>query len=248
MSATNLRLALIGALLICYVLASLAEAWAGNGIAGLETEVRGRIRERIRQWTWYLRAMDVVGVLLLLVALARLAGLLSDVLPSLGEWALGLGVGFLCAERVLRAWNVWRAFLGEPAAQMVHRRALAAAAVVTLSQVLLAGLICWWAFFRSYRAGAEPGEEAPAPFLPEQELPGEQRQRQWVHESEALRLLGKDAAYLELLAAHDDAAVKRTANGIFYDRRWLEFRRQAELPSLEDLRESAPKAKAEKDP
>jgi hypothetical protein len=107
MSATNLRLALIGALLICYVLASLAEAWAGNGIAGLETEVRGRIRERIRQWTWYLRAMDVVGVLLLLVALARLAGLLSDVLPSLGEWALGLGVGFLCAERVLRGGS-WR--------------------------------------------------------------------------------------------------------------------------------------------
>jgi len=231
------QLLIIGGLILCYVVSAVASGYAASARDTLPPDARERVYQRLARWHPFLYGLDALGVCGLILGMARVWGFFRGAFPS--EWGfrlIVLAVAAFCLERALHAWAEWSAQREEPDAASSRRRALLSAVAVTLVQGTLAVTLCWWVFAnrQAGQGAAAPGDASEQPKGEDTEPPRETR-IVWVSVSRALEILGKDKAYLELLAPYDEIPTRVVNGQKWYRKDFLEKRKEAGLPSVEEL-------------
>lgn len=243
---------LIGGVLASFVVASLAEGLVARGSSRLAPAVRERVYQRIVSLDLYCRLLDGLAIALLILGLLKVWGVVKWGYPT--EWGLPAavtGIGLMSLERVSRSWIKYRAYAKEEEAWDVRGRAMGAAWMVTLAELaLVAGL--GWFFAPKFKnlwedlaGGRPPGhpssaEEEASPYGAGETV----LKHSYVNEKEALKILGQDKAYLDLLVPHERIHTRSSGGLTFYRLDDLTTCKEAGLPALEELQggaEPAPK-------
>ena len=243
----DIRLVLLGGILGCFVIASFADGMVLRGAARLAPAVRERVYQRSVRTDLLLRLLDTLGIALLILGLLGLFGLIKGG-PQFA-WRSGavcVGFAILCLERILRSWLTHFAMAREEGTQEVRGRALAAAVLVTLVEGVLGGVVCWWILTNFKYVGPTSSGNAPATEENRQDsaTPGAGRTRQhaFVSEAEALQILGREKAYLELLVKHGELKPLLIDGRRSFNRKNVETLKRDGLPAREELE---PKAEPE---
>lgn len=232
---------------VCYVVSTAAEAYARRGARLLPEEARRRARERIQDRVWLLYCLDAVGVAMMIFGLLRLLGFLQGFVGLIwAPRALACAVAVMCLERALRIWVIQRAFAAEPEGRPAARRGAVLAVLVTLVQTAVAVTVCAWVFTQVtvHTTRSSRTEEALPPEDQKDDVPIRLIFEQWVNQAEALKIIGRDKTYLDLLVRYDQVPTRQGADGTFYARAFLETRKESGLMPLEELQEWARKEEA----
>jgi hypothetical protein len=232
------QLLIIGGLILCYVVSAVASGYAASARETLAPDARERVYQRLARWHPFLYGLDALGVCGLILGMARVWGFFRGAFPSVwGFRLIVLAVAAFCLERTLHAWAEWSAQREEPDAASSRRRALLSAVAVTLVQGTLAVILCWWVFANIPQPPRQVRPEGGVSEQPQGEdtEPPRETRIVWVSESRALEILGKDKAYLELLAPYDEIPTRVVNGQKWYRKDFIEKRKEAGLPSLEEL-------------
>jgi hypothetical protein len=246
----NLQLVIIGGVIGAFLVAQIADGMVLKAVAALSPVTRERVYQRTVKWDNYLRILDILGIIVLVVGILKIFGFIKAGAPL--QWGfpcMAVGFALLCLERIARSWSIHSAYSQEQDAAAVRSKALSAALMVTVLEFALGVLVCWFVFTRSpfmsqlakSKQGGETqqGEEddgsgSEAPKKPPVE-------RTLVNEKAALEILGKDKAYLDLLVPYAPIRTQKKGDILFYSRNDLETSKEAGLPTIEEMKEAANK-------
>jgi len=252
MTIGNLQLAFIVGLLGVFIVSSAAHGMVERSAATLDRDTRERIWQRLTLGMWWWRVPDIVGVTLMVAGGLRIVGLL----PAIGgvAWgipAMAIGLALVSVASSIRAWMECLAYSHTAPDKPASRNARSAAIVVTLAELCLAGVVCWYVLTHlpasagRSRSGNTPAsrsnsgaqqEEAPAAGTRKPDGPA--RDPVWADRTEALKLLpGKNVRYLDALVRRGDIRGRTEGNRKLYHRDDIVKTVEAVLPSMEDLLE-----------
>lgn len=237
------QIALIGGVVVCYFVATVADGVADRAAADLTTEARERIFQRQVKVSFWVRALSILGALLILVGMLKVFVVIKVGAPlQWGYPCAALGFVVLCVERIVRVWYTNAAFAREPEAASARLKLLLVTLLVTILELGLASFVMWWILDRSpflkqlqeqkALQGASPASRDPAT------TPKPKSENVWVNETGALKLLGQDKAYLDLLVPYQQIRTKADGGVTLYLQDHLFAAKESGLPSWEELKAS----------
>jgi hypothetical protein len=234
---------LLGAVLGCYLIGLAVEAYIWGQVKKLPAEVQYAAWQRAARWDGLLRALDILGIAGIIIGVMRNRGYFSA-LP-LSSRILLAAIAVFCLERALRGWISWRAVSREEGARALSRSSFTAALLATIVQLILFACVGWWVctHITPVRRAATPSDATANEGANGEGIqgntPAPDDRIVWVTESRALEILGKDKAYLDLLVPYDEIPTLTKAGQKWYRKDFLERRREAGLPGIEELKAAA---------
>jgi hypothetical protein len=248
----KLQLLFFAALLGVFIISSAAHSMVERSAAALDRDTRERIWQRLIQGLWWWRAPDIAGVTLMIAGVLRTFGLLPAIAGvAWGMPSMAIGLALVSIASSIRAWMESAAYSHAAPDNQASRSARNAAFVVTAAELCLASVVCWFVFTHatiftgparssgtgpSRSGSAAQGKETQGKETPGSEPPA--AEPLWVDQTEAVKLLkGKDAAYVDALAARKDIRSKVENGRKLYHRGDIVEMKRAGLPSMEELQE-----------
>ncbi|MBI3830446.1 MAG: hypothetical protein HY291_13080 [Planctomycetes bacterium] len=250
----NLQLILICSVIGCFLVAQTADGMVFKAAAALPPTTRERVFQRTVKWDIYLRILDVLGIILLILGILKARSFIKAGAPL--EWGypcMAVGFALLCLERIARSWSIHSAYSQEQDAAAVRSKAFSAALLVTVLEFALGVLVCWFVFTRSPFMGQlaknKQNGETQEQTAENSDDGGAAAKKPafkvtLVNEKVALEILGKDKAYLDLLVPFAPIRTQTKGDIVFYNRNDLESSKEAGLPTLDELKDAANKKPA----
>lgn len=259
---------ILAAIIASFVLSSIAEGLMGKGVAALPEDVRQRIAAKSdrngKLWRW----LSYLGFAVLFVGIAKFFGIIKGG-PKIpwGLYCVAVGICIICLERVLRSWDRYLLFSKEAKGTGVPGNALTGTLIITAVEIALATVIGYNIFTRAAVTGpAGGGQTVQQPPAGGQEGAPDPAKGATVGvtEKQALEIIGKDKAYLDLLVEYGEVPIKKFETETIYGRDALVHLKKEGLPTVEEMKKeirarggavpekkpdtSAPKKKDEKKP
>lgn len=239
---------IIGGVIGAFVVSTIAQNLVQKNALMLDRDLRERIWKREAESANWWRLLESAGIVAMFAGLARMMGLfrspLNWVIPT-----MAIGFTVVCLATSLRTWLSRKAYAIEAPGTPASRSAFNAAVWVTITEVSLGCIVCWFVFSSLSNTSRTNTSAPTTPTVNSPVMPRESADMLWIDESEALRLLkGKDAAYLKSLVAGDYIRARDEGGKSEYRRDDISATKLAGLPTPEDIQEAIARAKAKSEP
>jgi len=252
------QLLIVGATVGAFAISHLSDALIERKALALDFAVRQRIYQREARALLWWRVIDAVAIVLLILGILKVLGKVVLFSSEYGFPMMACGITLYCAAATLRAWMRQQAYAREAQGSPASSSARIAALLTTFVEVVLAGAACWYVFIYLPAAKTASGATVPAKTVPA-EQPAAARPRkhkagvapaqaeQWLSESNAVKFLGIDADYLEVLVRRGSVRINPKSDTREYLRRDIETEQQAGLPTDQEVADELKQVKADRE-
>lgn len=238
----TLAIIILGGLAAVYAVANVAEWLIRRGAVELDRDTLDNVWRREARGAGVWKSIETVAFICLLAGLAIIFRVIKLKLGAFwGYGTLAVGMAIFCLASVLRAWISHAAYAAEAPNTKASGGARTGALLTTLAECMLGGAVCWYVFTHvtwpsnSNGRNTASSNTATTGTGTGTGTSNSTRPSDYIGESEAVELLGKNAKFLKALAAHKDVR-SREKNGVTeYRRDDIIKTKDAGLPSAEDL-------------
>lgn len=247
-------LIILGCIFAGMFISHMARSMLVKGAALVPPDERERIYQRQARFSHVTSLIEYTGYGVLALGIARIFGFIPG--KSGVPWGLYCMAGafvLLCAGKVLHSWLLAGAYRKESSESRAVGAAVRSALLITVFEVALAGGICWFIATRAVAVGgrssaASTGSESGSDGADGADggAGGEQARDLWIGEAEAVKILGKDAEYLRLLAQIKEVRTQAKDGQTWFRHDDVTGVKEAGLRSIEELRSIARKQNAPK--
>jgi len=248
------QILIVGSVVGAFAIAHLSDAIIHRKALLLEMSVRQRIYDRESRAMLWWRAIDAVAIVLLILGVLKVLGMVVLHKSQYGMPLMASGIALYSVAAIIRAWSSQHAYSMEAPGSPASSSARAAALLTTVAQVALAGVVCWYVFAPKMGGGGGGGgatpaaatktpKSAPAAKAPAPEIKGPP----WLDEGEAVKLLGRDSDYLEVLVRRGAVRVQVSGDKREYLRVDIVSEKEAGLPGDEEVADELKQVKADRE-
>lgn len=239
----------IGCVFGAHVFSQIAHGMVLRGSALVPPDERERIFQRQARIAGLLDLLDYAAIGILLVGMARCFGLIRYAPKSpWGLYAIGGGLALMCLAKVARSWSLVGSYRAETAERNAIGAVVRAAVLVTVVEVALAGGVCWWMASNWVLTGggsspASTGKASGSDDSNGSDGSGAESRGPslLITKAEALKILGKDEEYLQLLVQIREVRTELDKGKTMYRNDDVTGVKEAGLRSIEELRNLAKK-------
>ncbi|MCK6471809.1 MAG: hypothetical protein L6R28_08685 [Planctomycetes bacterium] len=243
---------MLGCIFAGMFISQMAHSILLKGAALVPPDERERIYQRQARFSHITSLIEYIGYGVLVLGIARIFGLIRD--KSGVPWGLYCMAGafvLLCVGKVLHSWLLAGAYRKETSESRAVGAAVRSALLITVFEVALAGGICWFIATRAVAVGGRSsavstsdGNGSDGTDTTNGSGTETPRQDPWIGQAEALKILGKDEEYLQLLAQIKEVRTKVEEGETKYRIDDVTGVKEAGLRSVEELRTLAKKQSA----
>lgn len=249
-------LIMVGCIFAAYMVSQMADGMVLRGAAALPIDERERIYQRQARYSGMLNLLTLVAFVVLIGGLLRSRGLLKIGPPGpWGVYAIAFAFGLMCFEKILRSWLLYGATVSNTSEPRARGGAMRAAILVTAVELALGIGVCWWVYNSAVgsavpaasSSGNGSGGSSDSNGLDGAGDSGGAAPKGriiMIGEAEALKILGKDREYLQLLAQIKEVRTELKDGKTWYRRDDVTGVKEAGLRSIEELRTLAKKQSA----
>jgi hypothetical protein len=246
---STFQLILIGGIVGIIGVSHIADALITKDAINLDAGVRARIWERQARSALWWRVIEFIGMVLIAVGVLRTWGILK--LTNSPFTCIAIGMAIYCLSSILKSWSAQRSYNVEAPGTPASRSAATAAMLTTVAELVLGAGICWYVFANRVPPGGKPPlgptTQAPMPANSNQKPSTAAGGAEWVDQAEALKLIKKDADYLEVLVRRTDVRAREIGGAKQYLRSDIDqMITQTGLPDEDELADDIKKVRAER--
>lgn len=238
----------IGCVFAAHVFSQIAHGMVLRGSALVPPDERERIYQRQARIAGLLDLLDYAAIGILLVGMARCLGLIRYAPKTAwGLYAIGGGLALMCLAKVIRSWSLVGSYRAETTERNAVGAVVRAAVLVTVVEIALAGGVCWWmaSNWNRFSSGAGTSSSSSSGSDGTDGTDEDsQRPSLLITKAEALKVLGKDDEYLQLLVQIREVRTEEEKGETKYRSDDVSGVKQAGLRSIEELRNLAKKQSA----
>jgi hypothetical protein len=245
---STFQLILIGGIVGIIGVSHIADAMITKDAVNLDAGVRARIWERQARSALWWRVIEFIGMVLIAVGVLRTWGILK--LTNSPFTCIAIGMAIYCLSSILKSWSAQRSYSIEAPGTPASRSAVSAAMLTTVAEIALAAGIGWYVFANRVPPGGKaapgPTTQAPTTTNTNKKAPAAAGP-EWVDQAEALKLIKKDADYLEVLVRRTDVRAREMDGARQYLRSDIDqLITQTGLPDESELADDIKKVRAER--
>ena len=244
---------LVGGMFFGMIASQITESLFRNAAATLNPETRERMYQYEMKWDLVIRIFDIVSFGVLICGVVKMMGRFPAITaPNIhwGGYAMAAGNILGALSLMLQGWVRYSAYQAVEDAKPSRPQARTAFMAVVVFELIWVGLIVFLVYTR-FQPLIGPVSNPPAATTTqtgpsgstsntgssaEPSSPDSPEAKLWIDQSEALKILGQDAEYLEMLVKLKEVKAKKNEDGTYlYFYNHLDSLKQSGLPKKSEL-------------